>query len=173
MTRSHGRATVHNFPDFAQNLEICRGELNKYALLTIFRFFWEVIHIWCELWCNFINIFLQKIQVLTEQENQHLKCLALTVYALKYIKSVKEDCNLLSIYLVGCFACSITGILSEKESVAWNQIVFAFDAIQRELQSRVTLNWDWGRKNKGRKDFCVAFYRSCHHFKARTIFQLW
>ena len=39
MSRSHGRATAHNFAEFAQNLEMCTPKLENSCIFYIFTCF--------------------------------------------------------------------------------------------------------------------------------------
>ena len=43
MSRSHGRATLQNFQELAQNLENCMSKLKNYAF-NLFFFFFFMIH---------------------------------------------------------------------------------------------------------------------------------
>ena len=57
MSRSHGRATAQNFPDFAQNLEIFMRKLRMYAFTPQYTFFHQDSHILCD-FCVILALFL-------------------------------------------------------------------------------------------------------------------
>ena len=86
MSQSHSCATVQNFPDFAQNLDICTYKLNSYAFSLLLHFFPFMCHIYYVNLCVIYALFLVqnfKTKVLTMQENQHLECLYIISHHLK------------------------------------------------------------------------------------------
>ena len=71
MSRSHGRATAHNFTDFAQNFQICMHKLEQIFLACSHTY--EHVN-----FCVFLKDFLEQhilSEVSTAQENQHFEFL--------------------------------------------------------------------------------------------------
>ena len=100
MSRSDNCPTAQNFPDFAQNLEICIQRLKNYAFNHFYSFFLCVSHILCDFCIIFFSwrkIF--KLKILTTLKNLHLKCLGVhtaTMLATQLAKgSQTEKKNLL------------------------------------------------------------------------------
>ena len=62
MSRSHGRASAQNFPDFAQNLEIFMRKLRTYAFTPHFTFLLHDSHILCDFCVIFALFLAQKFQ---------------------------------------------------------------------------------------------------------------
>ena len=79
MSRSCGRATAQNFPEFAQNLENCmRKPIFFFSILTTFSVFFYIIHKYYVLLDVIIALFLAqnfKMEVLTAQKNLLLECM--------------------------------------------------------------------------------------------------
>ena len=57
MSRSHGRATAQDFPDFAQNLEICMQKLKNYSFKPLLPFFF-MIHTYYAIFGLILALFL-------------------------------------------------------------------------------------------------------------------
>ena len=79
MSVSHSCATVHNFSDFAQNLEICMRNYKKMHLNHFNRFFCMLYTSYVNFWEIYLNFCAQnsKLYFFTVQENQHLECMFL------------------------------------------------------------------------------------------------
>ena len=79
MSRSHGRTTAQNFPEFAQNLDYCIYELIFFAFQPLFVvFFFLIPTYYVILGVIFALFHLQnfKTKDLTAQKNLLLECLA-------------------------------------------------------------------------------------------------